>query len=154
VCRKEIRAELEKKGSIKFGKTKKICYDESEVRTLDEEQVRKITEQLLQVIQKSAQRFERTKKEGLEYDFFAEIKPSVDKILPILDEWEIVAKKWINKYHPRYLHSQQIDTAKEHIENIVIQSFFQDTSKVRFKNIKESAEYTLRSMIREMEKNK
>ncbi|RZI53092.1 DUF1798 family protein [Aeribacillus pallidus] len=84
--------------------------------------------------------------------FFAEIKPSVDKILPILDEWEIVAKKWINKYHPRYLHSQQIDTAKEHIENIVIQSFFQDTSKVRFKNIKESAEYTLRSMIREMEK--
>ncbi|MGG3682075.1 YppE family protein [Aeribacillus composti] len=120
---------------------------------MDEEQVRKITEQLLQVIQKSAQRFERTKKEGLEYDFFTEIKPSVDKILPILDEWEIVAKKWINKYHPRYLHSQQIDTAKEHIENIVIQSFFQDTSKVRFKNIKESAEYTLRSMIREMEKN-
>mgnify|MGYP001272762674 CR=1 FL=1 len=110
-----------------------------------------LTEQLLSVIRESANRMAKTKKEEKTFDFYAEVKPYVDEISALLDEWEVLAKKWISTCRPKYLYPQQIETAKDHIENIAIQSFFHDTSQTRFNNRKQSAEYTLKHLLSEVQ---
>jgi len=81
-------------------------------------------------------------------DFFAEVKPHADVIHQLLKEWQQEANIWIKKNQPKYMHTQQIASVVESMEQFVVQSFYKETSKKRFLDAIHSTSYTLTNLDR------
>ncbi|WP_052659390.1 DUF1798 family protein [Bacillus alveayuensis] len=111
-----------------------------------------MTSQLLKIVCESDKRFTETKKLNKVYDFYHEIKPFCDKLHHDIIVWEKNVLKWIEEKNPKYIFPMQIKNTAHHIEQLAIQSFYSETSVKRFKDIKESAEYVLKSVLQALEK--
>ncbi|MBX9972787.1 YppE family protein [Cytobacillus firmus] len=107
-----------------------------------------MTEQLLEYMEISDGRFKKVKESGEKGDFYSEVKPFADDVKSINDRWKEEALKWIGIHNPRNLYPQQIESASEHIEMVSIQAFFPETSKTRFINYVNSAEYVLKQLLK------
>ncbi|MDM5229435.1 YppE family protein [Cytobacillus sp. NJ13] len=107
-----------------------------------------MTEQLLEYMEISDGRFKKVKESGEKGDFYNEVKPFADDVKSINDRWKEEALKWIGIHNPRNLYPQQIESAAEHIEMVSIQAFFPETSKTRFINYVNSAEYVLKQLLK------
>ncbi|MFT9816254.1 YppE family protein [Lysinibacillus sp. RC46] len=112
------------------------------------------TSQLIDECEKCVSRFWKMREENRTPDFFVEVKPHADVIHQLLKEWQQEANEWIQKNKPKYMHTQQIASAVESMEQFVVQSFFKETSKKRFLDAIHSTSYTLKifeRLVKEIE---
>ncbi|MBD1381661.1 YppE family protein [Metabacillus arenae] len=85
------------------------------------------------------------------YDFFEVVKPAVDEADRLTAEWKALVLKWIQLEKPKYIYPIQIETTIDHFEQLILQSYFPDLKKKRFKNMKESNEYIFNNILTEIE---
>lgn len=108
------------------------------------------TEQL-RVLNKDTEKHFQYYQERKEMPSFEQIiKPFAEEVSALLDRWypEIVA--FINQYETRYLHVEQIDQMKEHMEVISVKAFVPETKEKQFKEQVKSIEYTLSVVFEEL----
>jgi len=110
----------------------------------------KKTEILLGYCHTALDIFEKTKETNIEGDFYQEVVPFTNKVKIELDLWYPAVKGWITSVRPHHLHVEQIESVKEQIETIAVQAFFPLTSKTRFYNTVQSAEFVLKSVLNEL----
>ncbi|MFO1444648.1 YppE family protein [Bacillus sp. Bva_UNVM-123] len=113
----------------------------------EKNELKKLTIQLLSLVNTVAEKFEDVKKTGKAGDFYTEVKPFADKVKHINDQWRIVALNWIETRKPKNMHVAQIDSTYDQIEAIAVQAFFPETSRTRFTNIVTSIKYILNNII-------
>ncbi|AQX55302.1 YppE family protein [Priestia flexa] len=82
-----------------------------------------------------------------EVNFFGEVKPYVDQFFYELDMWTDLVTKWLKETKPKYIHINQVDTLRENLQNVVLQSFYQETRDKRFKQMYQSNKYVLESIL-------
>ena len=99
---------------------------------------------LIDECEKCVSRFWQMREEDRTPDFFTEVKPHADVIHQLLKEWQQEANSWIQKNRPKYMHTQQIASVVESMEQFVVQSFYKETSKKRFLDAIHSTSYTLK----------
>lgn len=111
------------------------------------------TRNLLLIINESKTRFEKItqKPEKTESLFYERVKPAFEEGIEQATIWKPLAQTWLLKEKPKYIHHSQIDTTLEHIEQLVLQSFYKDVNNQRFYNMYSSAEYILKSILNELE---
>lgn len=99
-------------------------------------------------------RFYRMREQNLIPHFFDEVKPQADYMNDLLQKWQQSANEWIKKHHPKYIHSQQITSVVEAMNQLVVQSFYKETSKKRFIQSVHATSYTLHTFLRYLEEGK
>lgn len=109
------------------------------------------TKLLIEECQNSLNRFQEMRRLDKDPDFFEEVKPHADKIHALINAWQHTANLWIQKNRPKNLYAQQIDHAADAMEQFVVQSFYKGTSKKRFVQSIQSAQYTLSILKRKLE---
>lgn len=110
----------------------------------------KQTETLLQESEECKSRFFKMREENLSPDFFQDVKPHADYIQQLLQQWRQNVLLWIKDNHPKYIYEQQIDSVVEGMNQVVVQSFYKETSKKRFLQLIHSIQYTLTLLLRYM----
>lgn len=112
------------------------------------------TKMLLQECDASINRYNQMRENDASPHFFEEVKPYVDDIQKILNEWQLNANQWIEKNQPKYLHDKQIDNVVEAMNQFIVQSFYKETSKKRFVMSVQSVRYTLSTFLRYIEEGR
>jgi len=110
-----------------------------------------ITNQLLAACDEAITRFYDMRERQAEPDFFSDVKPFADEKRVLLERWQQLAYEWITVNHPKHMHRQQIDYARDAMEQFFVQSFYKATSKKRFIQSIESTKYTLGTLKRYVE---
>lgn len=80
-------------------------------------------------------------------DFYKDVKPYADHWHNKINEWQEASLLYIQQERPKYVHKPQIDTAAEGMVQFFVQSFYKETSKKRFVQSIQSAQYTLQTFI-------
>lgn len=123
-----------------------------------EGQLESITRSLVGLIEKAKTQFEISKASSREGDFFLDVKPFADLVKDTLDDWIMLAKKWIQLERPSIINEKQLEITYDHIEKISIQSFYPKTSRKLFLSSLQSAQFVLQSILQycenQPEKNK
>jgi hypothetical protein len=115
------------------------------------EQLVSKTKVLLRYIEEANNRFFIVKESGKKPEFYTEVKPFADEVGNLLNEWVQLAENWVSRYKPKNIHRQQIDSTRENIELVSIQSFYPESSRVRFVNYISSINYVLTTILVESE---
>lgn len=76
-------------------------------------------------------------------DFFEDVKPYADYWQPKVDAWADEAVAWLTAHPQKYVHAVQIASAREQLNQVIVQSFYKETSKKRFTDTVIAARYTL-----------
>ncbi|AWM17383.1 YppE family protein [Bacillus inaquosorum] len=105
-----------------------------------------MTEQMIEAAEKGADRYQEGKDSDLSYDFFETIKPAVEENDVLAARWAQGALELIKARRPKYVHREQIETAKDNFQELVLQSYVHHIHKKRFKDIAESVLYTLHAV--------
>lgn len=92
-------------------------------------------------------RFKRMREQDAEPDFFQDVKPYADRWHAAIDEWQEAALAFIRKERPKYVHKLQIDNAAEGMGQVFVQSFYKETSKKRFVQTIQAAQYTIQTLL-------
>lgn len=108
---------------------------------------------ILLILEDCKQRFEsiKQKPEKTEELFYQDVKPTFELILNKVEIWKPLAEDWVKVNKPKYIHSAQIESTIDNIEQIVLQSFYKDINKQRFHNLYNSVEYVMSSILNEIE---
>ncbi|QIW80405.1 YppE family protein [Bacillus tequilensis] len=109
-----------------------------------------MTEQMIEAAEKGADRYQEGKKSDHSYDFFETIKPAVEENDDLAVRWAKGALELIEARRPKYVHKEQIETAKDHFLELILQSYVHHIHKKRFKDITESVLYTLHAVKDEL----
>ena len=80
-------------------------------------------------------------------DFYEDVKPYADHWHAKIDQWKQESLLYIQQERPKYVHKPQIDTAAEGMAQFFVQSFYKETSKKRFIQTIQGAQYTLQTFI-------
>ena len=111
----------------------------------------KLTERLLQKCDEAQNRFFDAREQNKTYDFFESVKPYADETHEELLEWRTTIEQFIEQHRPKNLYIQQIEHAIEAMEQFIVQSFYQQTSKKRFLQSIQSVKYTLTVVLRKLQ---
>lgn len=117
------------------------------------EELQKLTDCMLDCLKEIDDCFTRTKTTGYEADFSTELKPFVDKVHQVAEEWQELAWKWVLKNSPRHLFYQQIEACAENIKQISTEAFYPTTDTRRFKQYRNSVHYILEKLRSELERD-
>jgi hypothetical protein len=109
-------------------------------------QLEELTKNLLGYIEEAKAQYEKTKSSGIEGDFFLDVKPFADLVKSTLDEWIVMASKWVQTEKPSFINEKQLVTTYDHIEKISIQSFYPKTSRKIYLSSFQSAQFVLQSI--------
>ncbi|MCM3566827.1 DUF1798 family protein [Neobacillus mesonae] len=112
-----------------------------------------LTEKLLHYNNLFLYHYNEVRENGIKQDFYHTIKPFVDEVEALNNEWKISMEKWLGKNDPKHIHLKQVETTAEHIKNLAIQCFFPETSKSRFLNSQRTVEFFLEDVLIEMKKD-
>ncbi|WP_042355303.1 DUF1798 family protein [Bacillus rubiinfantis] len=93
--------------------------------------------------------FQEVRSSGVKHEFHQKIKPFVDSVDAVVQDWEIVMKRWLLENQSKYIHVRQVDTTVDHIEKLAIQCFFPETSKSKFLNSQKTVEFFLKEVLNE-----
>ena len=110
-----------------------------------------MTNELLTACDEATARFYDMRERDIEPDFFADVKPYADNMRALLVTWQQLAHEWITANRPKHMHTQQIDHARDAMEQFFVQSFYKATSKKRLIQSIESTKYTLTILKRYVE---
>lgn len=113
--------------------------------------LQQLTHQLMEECDACIVRFWQMREEDRKPDFFNEVKPHADKWHEMIAQWQQHAYVFIEQERPKYMHTMQVDNAKEAFEQFVVQSFYKETSKKRFEQSVLSTKYTLSSLYAQLE---
>lgn len=108
------------------------------------------TQQLRLLNQKTEKYFHEYKDDKEMPSFESVIKPFADEVSALLNEWYPNVTAFINQYETKYLHVEQIDQMKEHLEVISVKAFVPETKEKQFKEQVKSIEYTLSVVCEEL----
>lgn len=106
----------------------------------------KVTEQMIEAAETGAARYQEGKENNHSYDFFETIKPAVEENDALAAHWAEGALEFIKARRPKYVHAEQIETAKDNFLELILQSYVHHIHKKRFKDITESVIYTLKTV--------
>lgn len=106
----------------------------------------KVTEQMIEAAETGAARYQEGKENDHSYDFFETIKPAVEENDALAAHWAEGALEFIKSHRPKYVHAEQIETAKDNFLELILQSYVHHIHKKRFKDITESVIYTLQTV--------
>ncbi|QJC96582.1 YppE [Bacillus mojavensis] len=106
----------------------------------------KLTEQMIEAAEKGAARYQEGKENNHSYDFYETIKPAVEENDSLAAHWAEGALEFIKARRPKYVHAEQIETAKDNFLELILQSYVHHIHKKRFKDITESVVYTLQTV--------
>src|SRR5690606_41760528 len=109
------------------------------------------TERLLSVCEECLNRLPAMRELDREPDFFEEVKPYADTNHRLLDVWTEEIRTLIREERPKYIHLQQIESLNESMKQFIVQSFYAKTGKKRFVLSINSATYTLRTVLDELQ---
>jgi len=109
------------------------------------------TERLLSVCEECLNRLPAMRELDREPDFFEEVKPYADTNHRLLDEWTEEIRTLIREERPKYIHLHQIESLNESMKQFIVQSFYAKTGKKRFVLSINSATYTLRTVLDELQ---
>lgn len=112
------------------------------------------TESLLAVCGDCLARHSRMRELEAEPDFFNEVKPYTDNVHAMIDDWKIEVSDWIKTNKPLYVHPVQIESLEDSMKQFVVQSFYQKTGKKRFVLSINSAEYTFKTILDALHKER
>lgn len=112
------------------------------------------TKKVEEYLEKTVTIYENARATGQEGDFYKDVKPFVEEVHALLEEWCQSAGEWVTVNKPRNIFIQQVDAAKDNFKEICVQAFFPKTSYSRFKHNVNSIHYTLEKLITEIEKAK
>lgn len=101
---------------------------------------------LLDVCEGCLTRFFAMREQDATPDFFADVKPFADEWQPRVNDWAQAATAWLAANPQKYMHAVQIESAKEGLNQVLVQSFYKETSKKRFTDMVFAARYTLNSL--------
>lgn len=110
------------------------------------------TERLLSVCEECMERLPAMREQDREPDFFTEVKPYADINHKLLDDWTEEVRKLIREERPKYVHLHQIESLNESMKQFIVQSFYAKTGKKRFVLSINSATYTLRTVLDELQR--
>lgn len=110
------------------------------------------TERLLSVCEECLDRLPAMREQDREPDFFTEVKPYADKNHRLLDEWTEEIRTLIREERPKYIHLHQIESLNESMKQFIVQSFYPKTGKKRFILSINSATYTLKTVVDELQR--
>jgi hypothetical protein len=120
---------------------------------MDKMQLLSATKKLKQYVKQMDHIYEHARETGEEKDFYTVIKPFVDEVHFVLEEWGELAKNFIVTSHPKHLYIQQIDATIENMKEISVQAFFPKTSYSRFKHRLHSIHYILEKLHSEIDED-
>lgn len=109
------------------------------------------TKRLIEKCDTAQARFFDAREQNITYDFFEAVKPYADETREELIAWRQSMEQFIRAHRPKNLYIQQIDHAIDAIEQFIVQSFYQQTSKKRFLQSIQSVKYTLTAAIQKMQ---
>lgn len=112
------------------------------------------TKRLIEKCDAAQARFFEAREQDLTYDFFESVKPYADETRDELVTWRQQVEQFISEHRPKNLYMQQIDHAIEAMEQFVVQSFYQQTSKKRFLQSIQSVKYTFTVALQKMQEVK
>ncbi|ANU17333.1 hypothetical protein BBI11_10005 [Planococcus maritimus] len=92
-------------------------------------------------------RFKKMRELDADPDFFQDVKPYADKWHAAIEEWKDASLLFIRNERPKYVHKLQIDNAAEGMGQVFVQSFYKDTSKKRFVQTIQAAQYTIQTLL-------
>ncbi|GKW44706.1 YppE family protein [Planococcus sp. NCCP-2050] len=110
--------------------------------------VRELSSTLFDECGKCQDRFFDMRERDAEPDFYNDVKPYADHWHELINEWQRESLLYIQQERPKHVHKPQIDTAAEGMTQFFVQSFYKDTSKKRFIQTIQAAQYTLQTFIR------
>ncbi|MCA1030471.1 YppE family protein [Bacillus timonensis] len=90
--------------------------------------------------------------EGVQPDFYGEVKPFADMVNEEGLKWKELATQWVMKERPKYIHTMQIETTLENLTNLSVSVFYPDLKVKRSKATIESIKYNLEAVIQQIEK--
>ncbi|BDG46786.1 MULTISPECIES: YppE family protein [Parageobacillus] len=108
-----------------------------------EKQLKALTEKLLDYNKQLVYISQQAQKRQKEPDFFEEVKPFVNQVKRVVDEWKQMALLWIKKAQPKHIYEIQIETAGDNIEKVAVEAFYPSVPLRRIKQFCRSIEYTL-----------
>ena len=112
-----------------------------------------LTDELLDECKECWQRFLKMRETDTSPDFFIDVKPHADLYHQKLITWQKEIETWIDQQKPKYMHKTQIRNAVDAMDQFVVQSFYQKTSKKRLYQSIQSVTYTLESLQRILQKD-
>ncbi|MFG3611137.1 YppE family protein [Rummeliibacillus stabekisii] len=115
--------------------------------------IEKMTEELLSECKESWQRFLNMRETNTSPDFFKEVKPYADAYHAKLAIWQAEVEKWIDLHKPKHVHKIQIKNAVDAMDQFIVQSFYQQTSRKRLYQSIQSVTYTLETLQRTLKKD-
>lgn len=113
-----------------------------------------ITSKLIEESEQCIKRFEQMRVEDRAPDFFEEVKPHVQLVDELIQNWRELSLAYIQQYKPKYVHVSQINAAEEGMKQYIVQSFYKETSKKRFYQSVHAVLYTLKTLQTELESDK
>lgn len=116
--------------------------------------VHELTERLFTYNREFLKLYQEARDSREKKDFNLVIKPFVNEVKLVNDEWKASMKNWLSDYSPKHIHLKQIDSISEQIEQISVQAFFPETSKTRFLNVQKTIEFFLGEVLKELEKER
>lgn len=92
-------------------------------------------------------RFKEMRAQDAEPDFFQDVKPYADHWHRLIEEWKEMTLGYIRQERPKYVHKLQIDNAADGMGQVFVQSFYKETSKKRFVQTIQAAQYTIQTLL-------
>ena len=112
------------------------------------EELLSLTNKMLQYNEEAFKRLEESKAEEQSDTFFyKQVKPYVDVFDDQVHRWSAVCERWIEDAQPKYIHKQQIETAVDNLQQVVLQSFYVSSRNARIKKMIHANKYTLISIL-------
>lgn len=112
-----------------------------------------LTNELLEECKECWQRFLKMRETDTSPDFFIDVKPHSDLYHKKLLVWRSEVEAWINEEKPKYMHKIQVQNAVDAMDQFIVQSFYQKTSKKRLYQSIQSVTYTLETLQRIIQKD-
>ncbi|WP_394121741.1 YppE family protein [Planococcus donghaensis] len=109
--------------------------------------VRELSSALYDECGKCLDRFYEMREKDAVPDFYEDVKPYADYWHGKINEWQKESLLYIQQERPKYVHKSTIDTAAEGMTQFFVQSFYKETSKKRFIQTIQAAQYTLQTFI-------
>jgi hypothetical protein len=83
--------------------------------------------------------------------FYEEVKPYMDAFDQDVAKWSRACERWIEESKPKYIHKKQIETAIENLHQVVLQSFYESSRRIRIKKMISANQYTLDSILESLQ---
>lgn len=112
-----------------------------------------LTKELLDYNDQSVSQFRRIKSEPVDPDFFNVVKPTMDKLEPLITEWGELALKWLSTQQRKTVYPLQVNNTTDNLRITTLQAFYPDTKKKRFLELTSSIEYVLKELLKSEEKD-